>query len=166
MQPHTVAFEHVRVYLTARDTGDRLSPQTPLAFQPLEQPLENNPTIMLDPEQRFQTIEGFGGAFTDAAAETFCQLSEAEQQAVLRAYFDPSEGIGYTLCRTHINSCDFSSESYAYAGVPGDTALAHFSIEHDRRYRIPFIRKAIGVAGSMLRIFASPWSPPAWMKTQ
>jgi glucosylceramidase len=165
MQPHTVAFEHVRVYLTARDTGDRLSPQTPLAFQPLEQPLENNPTIMLDPEQRFQTIEGFGGAFTDAAAETFCQLSEAEQQAVLRAYFDPSEGIGYTLCRTHINSCDFSSESYAYAGVPGDTALAHFSIEHDRRYRIPFIRKAIGVAGSMLRIFASPWSPPAWMKT-
>jgi glucosylceramidase len=155
----------VDVWLTARDTGDRLAPKPPATFEPLEQPVEGAPTVMIDPTKRFQTIEGFGGALTDAAAETWAKLPPERQQEVLTAYFDPDEGIGYTLCRTHIHSCDFSSESYAYTEVPGDVELAHFSLDHDRRFRLPFIRAALEAAGAPVKIFASPWSPPAWMKT-
>jgi len=155
----------VDVWLTARDTGDRLALKPPATFEPLEQPVEDAPTVMIDPTKRFQTIEGFGGALTDAAAETWAKLPPERQQEVLTAYFDPDEGIGYSLCRTHIHSCDFSSESYAYTEVPGDVELAHFSLDHDRRFRLPFIRAALETAGAPVKIFASPWSPPAWMKT-
>jgi glucosylceramidase len=155
----------VDVWLTARDTGDRLSSKPAAAFGALEQPAEDAPTVMVDPTKRFQTIEGFGGALTDAAAETWAKLPPERQREVLTAYFDPDEGIGYSLCRTHIHSCDFSSESYAYTEVPGDVELAHFSLDHDRRFRLPFIRAALEAAGAPVKIFASPWSPPAWMKT-
>ena len=102
---------------------------------------------------------------TDASAETFFQLPESKQKEILKAYFDAETGIGYTLCRTPIHSCDFSSESYSYAEVPGDTLLEHFSIEHDREFKLPFIKKALQTANNKMKIFASPWSPPAWMKT-
>jgi glucosylceramidase len=155
----------VTVYVSARDTGERLAARPPVAMQPLLQPDEHQPTVMVDPRKTFQTMEGIGGALTDAAAETFAKLPPERQRELLRAYFDPEQGIGYSLARTHIHSCDFSSESYSYDDVPGDTALAHFSIEHDRRYKLPFIEAAIRAAGGSLKLFASPWSPPAWMKT-
>src|SRR6202012_1354248 len=66
--------------------------------------------------------------------------------------------------RTHIQSCDFSSESYSYI-KEGDVALKTFDVSHDEKYRIPFIKEAIAAAGGKLTLFASPWSPPAWMKT-
>src|SRR5207249_10925420 len=72
-------------------------------------------------------------------------------------------GIGYTLGRTNINSCDFSSESYTYV-TEGDSALASFSIAPDLRYKIPLIKRAMATSGNRLRLFASPWSPPAFMK--
>ena len=75
-----------------------------------------------------------------------------------------SKGIGYSLCRTNIHSCDFSSDSYMYAPT-GDKDLVHFSIAHDKRYRIPFIKAALAAAPQPFTLFASPWSPPAWMKT-
>ena len=145
--PSTPAsFSRVDVYLTARDTGDRLASHPSLAFSPLPQPDESDPTIMLDPSRTFQTIEGFGGALTDAAAETYYRLPEKSRRELLSAYFDPGGGIGYSLCRTHINSCDFSSASYAYDETPGDKRLEHFSIDHDRRFRIPFIKEALAEA--------------------
>jgi glucosylceramidase len=153
------------IYLTAKDSDYRLSETARLSFEDLIQPDEHNATIMIDINKTFQTIEGFGGALTDASAETFYKLPENRQQEILTAYFDPDKGIGYTICRTHINSCDFSSESYAYTEIAGDTALEHFSIDHDRMYRIPFIKSALRAAGGQLGLFASPWSPPAWMKT-
>jgi len=165
MSQPTSHFGQASVYLTARDTADRLARKDDVDFEPFEQPVENEPTMILDRTRTFQTIAGFGGAFTDAAAETFFKLSPERQQEILTAYFDPEQGIGYTLCRTHINSCDFSSSSYAYTEVPGDTTLEHFAIDHDRQYRIPFIRKALETSGGQMQIFASPWSPPAWMKT-
>jgi glucosylceramidase len=155
----------VRVWLTARDTGDRLSQKTPAAFAPLEQPDEHQPTVMIDPSKAYQTIEGFGGALTDAAAETWAKLPAERQRELLTAYFDRDKGIGYSLCRTHIHSCDFSSESYAYDEVAGDAELRHFSLDHDRKQKLPFIRAALARAGGPVKIFASPWSPPAWMKT-
>jgi glucosylceramidase len=106
---------------------------------------------------------GIGGALTDASAETFAKLSEAKQKELLNAYYSPSSGIGYTLARTHINSCDFSSSSYTYVS-DGDKQLKSFNIDHDRKFRIPFIKKAIETAGGNINTFVSPWTPPAWMK--
>jgi len=154
------------VYLTAKNTSNRLAntQQLPLNLKAPE-PDENFPVVILDPAKTFQTIVGFGGALTDAAAETFYKLPESRQQEILTAYFDRDKGIGYSLCRTHINSCDFSSSSYAYDDVKNDTLLSNFSIENDKEFRIPFIKAAIKATGNQLALFASPWSPPAWMKS-
>ena len=121
--------------------------------------------VSVDPTKRFQVIEGFGGAFTEAGAVTLQKLSPANRLLALRAYFDRSEGHAYSLCRTHINSCDFSLGNYAYTETPGDVELKHFSIERDRRALVPMIQEAQRIAGDSLKLFASPWSPPAWMKT-
>ena len=148
---------------TAQDSGERLSDQAPLGF--IDGSAPDVASITVDAGTRFQTIAGFGGAFTEAAAATFVKMPPEKQAEIIKAYFDPQEGHGYTLCRTHINSCDFSLGNYAYDEVDGDVDLAHFSIERDRQALIPMIKAALDVAGGALRLFASPWSPPAWMKT-
>lgn len=122
-------------------------------------------SIFIDSTVRYQEIEGFGGAFTEAAALTFFKLPAERQAEVLTAYFDPARGHGYTLGRTHINSCDFSLGNYAYAEVDGDAELRHFSIGRDRQAILPLIQAAERAAGRPLKLLASPWSPPAWMKT-
>ncbi len=151
------------VFTTAANTGLRLSQTEALAFAPFGQPFENQPCVFVDPSQAFQEFVGIGGALTDAAAETFAKLPPARQEELLRAYFDPEEGIGYTFARTNINSCDFSSGMYTYTGE-GDRGLKTFSIAPDERFKMPFIRKAMAAAGGALNLFVSPWSPPAWMK--
>jgi glucosylceramidase len=154
----------VTVYATAENTSLRLQQQeTKLSFSDMRQPLETQPCIFIDPTRKFQTFLGIGGAITDAAAETFAKLPVAKQQELLKAYFDPTAGIGYTLARTNIHSCDFSSGSYTYV-EDNDVALKTFSVAHDETYRIPFIKKAIAAAGGKLTLYVSPWSPPAWMK--
>lgn len=158
------ALTKATVFVTAADTPDRLHAGDPLQFKDLPSLDEGMLCVILDPTRRYQTIVGFGGALTDASAETFAKLPAPKQQEVLSAYFSP-EGLGYTFGRTHINSCDFSSDTYAYDNVPGDTALAHFTLEHDLKFRIPFIKAAIAASHGRLQLFASPWSPPAWMKT-
>jgi len=158
-----MAYALARHYLTARDNDNRLKLQGTL---PLQEKLGGGPaTVFVDPARQFQVIEGFGGAFTEASAVTLQKLSTANRERVLRAYFDPKEGHAYSLCRTHINSCDFSLGNYAYDEVPGDTELKHFSIARDRRALLPMIKDAQKIAGGNIKLFASPWSPPAWMKT-
>ncbi|RPJ24385.1 MAG: glucosylceramidase [Chloroflexi bacterium] len=156
-------MKKVRVVQTAKDTGDRLTPKEDLSLSP--GPGEAPHSIRIDASQCFQTIEGFGGAFTESAAVTFYKLPVEKQAEVLRAYFDPKTGIGYTFCRTHIHSCDFSSGNYAYDEVANDHELLHFSIERDRQALLPMIRAALQAAGGSLKLLATPWSPPAWMKT-
>jgi len=153
----------VVVYTTAKNTKDRLSITDTLQLRDFGQPLEKQAFIIVDPSHTFQTFLGIGGAITDAAAETFYKLPKAKQQEILQAYYDPQKGIGYTLARTNINSCDFSSQSYTYV-ADNDTALKTFNIKHDAKYRIPLIKAATKVAGGKMNVFASPWSPPAWMK--
>jgi glucosylceramidase len=116
-------------------------------------------------DSRGRTILGFGGAFTEAAAVALSQLSPARREEALRAYFDPETGSAYNLCRTHINSCDFSLSNYAYNETAGDVELEQFDISRDRKLLIPLIQDAQRIAGHSLRLLASPWSPPAWMKT-
>ena len=154
----------VVVYTTADKTEHRLTVTDKLPLKPLGQPLESQICVFVDPTKRSQTIVGIGGALTDASAEVFARLPPAKQQEILDAYFDPAKGIGYTLGRTNIHSCDFSSASYTYIDE-GDAALKSFSVEHDRQFRMPFIKKALATAGGKLTLFASPWSPPAFMKT-
>ncbi len=81
----------------------------------------------------------------------------------MTAYFDKENGIGYSFARTHIASCDFSSESYDYV-EENDAELKTFSIAHDKEFRVPFIKRAFEVADGDLKMFVSPWSPPGWMK--
>src|SRR6476619_4677173 len=159
-----LAARKIAVYMTADNTNHRISATGTLTFKPMGQPKETQVCVFVDPSTRFQTILGIGGALTDAAAETFAKLPPARQRELLDAYFDPDKGIGYTLGRTNIHSCDFSSASYTYID-DGDAALKSFSVQHDRQYRIPFTKQAIATAGGRLRLFASPWSPPAFMKT-
>jgi glucosylceramidase len=157
------AGETATVYLTAKNTPQRIAKMSELEWTELPQPPEKIDVIFLDPSKTFQTVVGIGGALTDASAETFFKLPAAKQQELIEAYFDPQNGIGYSLGRTNIHSCDFSSDSYTYV-AEGDTELKTFDVEHDRQYRIPFIRKALETAGRDFKLFASPWSPPAWMK--
>ena len=147
--------------LSARDTGARLSDQGALLAA---NPAEALPRVWVDSLRRFQTVLGFGGAFTEAGAVTWQRLGPAQRQALLRDYFDATHGHGYRLCRVHMNSCDFAMGNYAHAEVPGDVALQHFNIERDRLALLPFIQAALAVAGQPIQLLVSPWSPPAWMK--
>jgi len=160
----TRADRKITVYTTAKDTDQRLSPSGTIDFKPHGQPLETQTCVFVDPSKQFETFIGIGGALTDASAETCAKLPPAKQQELIDAYFDPNKGIGYTLARTNIHSCDFSSDSYTYV-KEGDAALSSFNVEHDRRYRLPFIKRAMAASGNNLKIFGSPWSPPAFMKT-
>jgi glucosylceramidase len=153
----------VTIYTTADKTELRLTKSGNLSFSDYHQPMETEPFVWVDAAVAFQPFAGIGGALTDASAETFAKLPKDKQAELLTAYYDPAKGIGYTLARTNIQSCDFSSGSYSYVGE-NDAQLKTFSVAHDEQYRIPLIKQAIAAAGGHLRLFVSPWSPPAWMK--
>ena len=159
-----VKYKTVKVYLTAKNTDNKITQKETLEFSAKPQPVETEVSVFVDPSKTFQTMLGIGAALTDASAETFYKLPKDKQKEFLTAYFDKEKGIGYTLARTHIQASDFSSESYSYI-KEGDTELKTFDVSHDLKYRIPFIKEAMAAAGGKLTLFATPWSPPAWMKT-
>jgi glucosylceramidase len=152
------------VYTTAALGEQKLERTGSLTFEKFKQPLETEVSLLINPEKKFQTFLGIGAALTDASAETFYKLSKDEQDRFMEAYFSVDKGIGYTLARTIIHSCDFSSGSYTYI-EEGDEDLSTFSIDHDKEFRLPFTKRAIEAAGGELLMYASPWSPPAFMKT-
>jgi glucosylceramidase len=156
--------KEVTVYTTAKDTDLRLTKTAEKSFADADQPLEWEVAVFVNPNKTFQTFWGIGASFTDAAAEVFAKLPEEKQEEFLTAHYDVDEGIGYTLARTPIHSCDFSSASFTYVSDE-DKELKTFSIDHDREYRIPMIKRAIEAAGGELPLYASPWSPPAFMKS-
>lgn len=155
--------QNAKVYVTASGTEHRLSVINTPAFEKALQPFENEVFILLDTLTKFQKFLGIGGAFTDASAETFYKLSAEKQQEFLRLYFDEKDGIGYSFGRTNINSCDFSSDMYTYVDE-GDKTLKSFNIAHDMKYKVPFIKACMAATKGKLKMFASPWSPPAYMK--
>jgi glucosylceramidase len=159
----SLASADIRVFVTSKSGGERLTEKGTIAFQ--KRSSDSLPSVYVDRSKQFQTIEGMGGAFTEAAAVTLRKLSPENQRLILKAYFDANEGNAYTLCRTHMNSCDFSTGNYAYDEVPGDTDLTHFSIERDQQALLPMIKAALAISKTPFKLFASTWSPPAWMKT-
>lgn len=154
----------VVAYTTADSTQLRLTATDTLSFKDMGQPVETQVCVFVDPTKTFQDYFGIGAALTDAAAETFYKMPKDKQQEILKAFFDKQSGIGYTVARTNINSCDFSSDTYNYVS-DSSKDLSSFNIDHDRKYKIPFIKESMAAAGGKLTLFASPWSPPAWMKT-
>jgi glucosylceramidase len=160
----STAGKKVTVYTTAEKTDYKITAVQTSEFKQKGQPFENEVIIFVDPDKTFQTFLGIGAALTDAAAETYAKMPKEKQQEFMQAYFSKEKGIGYSLARTNIHSCDFSSDIYTYISE-GDAALKSFSIQHDKQFRIPFIKQAIAAAGGKLTLYASPWSPPAFMKT-
>ena len=152
----------VTIYTTAKGTPLRISQNGKQGFKEFKQPLETQPCVFIDEYNTFQTFMGVGGAITDASAETFAKLPKEQQQALLKAYYHPEDGIGYNIARTNINSCDFSSFSYTYV-KENDKDLSSFDISHEFKYKIPMIKQAMETNGN-LSLYVSPWSPPAWMK--
>ncbi|TRX53052.1 glycosyl hydrolase [Fulvivirga sp. M361] len=155
--------KELTIFTTANQTDLRLQNTGNLEFKPARQPLESEVSIFVNPNKTFQEFIGIGGAITDASAEVFARLPDDKQEELLNAYYSEKEGIGYSLTRTTIHSCDFSTKSYTYVSDK-DKALNSFDISHDLEYRIPMIQRAIAAAGGELLLYASPWSPPAFMK--
>ncbi len=124
---------------------------------------ENAATLKIVPEEKFQTITGFGGAFTESSAYLLNQLGKENRKKIIDAYFS-EDGANYSLTRTHMNSCDFSLSNYSYSPVEGDKDLEHFSIEEDQDDLIPMIKEAMAASKDGFKIFGSPWTAAPWMK--
>ncbi len=110
-----------------------------------------------------QTMEGFGGCFNELGWTSLSKLSDGDRESVLRELFDPVAGARFSLCRMPIGANDFALKAYSYDETKGDFELKHFSIENDKATLIPFIHAAQRYQPK-LRVWASPWSPPSWMK--
>ena len=151
------------LYTTAKTTGQRLAEEQK-SFEAKGKATEADIAVYVNLDSRFQRLLGIGGAITDASAEVFAKLPDEKQQEMLKAYYDVEQGIGYSLARTPIHSSDFSSASFTYI-EEGDKELETFSIDHDQQFRIPLIKKATQAAGGALTLYASPWSAPAFMKS-
>lgn len=115
------------------------------------------------PEVNFQAFRGFGGAFTEAAAHIYAGMSEPKKKEIISGYFG-KEGLRYNFGRIHMNSCDFALGNYTYV-EEGDDTLKTFDISHDFKEIIPMIQDAKKEAEEEIQILMSPWSPPAFMKT-
>lgn len=150
------------IFETAKDTESRLR-----RLEPVERQLEGaklpSCIVKFDLNHQGQTFFGFGGALTESSGCVLDKLSPARRAEVLTAYFDAENGNGYTLARTHVNSCDFSLENWACVSEKDET-LESFSMERPMAYQIPLIRDALKTAGGKLKLMVSPWSPPGWMK--
>lgn len=146
----------VTVFETSAD-GNQLTAITP------DGSVGDPSIIIINPEKEFQTITGFGGSFTEASAYLLNQLSQANRDSIINAYFG-DDGARYSLTRTHINSCDFSLSNYSYAPEAGDTELNSFSVVEDEPDLIPMILDAQKASTDGFKIIASPWTAPPWMK--
>ena len=121
-------------------------------------------TLVIDPLAFQQTIEGFGACFNELGWTSLSVLSQSDRDSIFRELYAPGVGANFTMNRMPLGSNDFSLDYYSYDDMDGDFDLAHFSIEHDEATLLPFIRAA-KAQNPDLRIWASPWCPPAWMKT-
>lgn len=146
----------VEVYETS-ESGNQLTKVS--LFPSTEKSVE----VSISPEEKYQTIIGFGGSFTEASATLLNQLSIENQKKIIEAYFGES-GARYSLTRTHMNSCDFSLGNYSLAPEKDDMELNSFSLNEDLDDIIPMIKHAQAVSNDGFKIIASPWTAPPWMK--
>lgn len=134
--------------------------QEPLAFGEVT----GMPNVSVDVASPRQLVDGVGGCFNELGWTALGLLSDSDREGILSDFFTPGAGLNLSLCRMPVGANDFSTDWYSYDEVDGDFDLEHFSIEHDRATLVPFIQAAQRHQGD-LRLWASPWSPPTWMKT-
>ena len=167
-QRPAVARAAAAVHLSTADGARRLHREPDVAIAAAREPAEPQ-SIVLDADRRFQAMEGWGAALTDAAAHLIeTRLAPGERDRLLRELFGRGDGgIGLGMVRVPVGASDFSHRHYSYADLPPgetDPTLARFSIAPDRAERLPLLRRALAVNPG-LRVVASPWSAPGWMKT-
>lgn len=155
----------VQAWLTTADQAHLLEKQAELSFGTMS---GEGPVIYINENHRYQQMDGFGASMTDSSAWLiYTQMPETQRRAVMNALFSPVEGIGISMLRIPMGASDFVHDRpYTYDDMPQgetDPDLLHFSIEHDRAYIIPALKDALRLNPN-LRLIASPWSPPAWMK--
>lgn len=149
------------IYYASLSAGEA-NPVKEFTVKKYTEKIKKDKTIEFVPNCTFQTIEGIGGAFNENGAEALLSLDNNAQLDIIKNLFDIDKA-GFSLCRTAIGASDFSLDAYSYSEVAEDYNMNKFSIERDKKYVIPYIKLAISV-NPKLKIFGSPWSPPAWMK--
>ena len=162
------AGETTSVWLTKQDLSQALTQQGNVAFGADASSGYN--TIFVDENTSFQTFDGLGASLTDSSAWLLkYKVSAATQSAVMNQLFSPTQGIGLSWLRQPMGASDLSaSGNYSYddmpAGQSDDANLSHFSIAHDEAYIIPLLKQALALNPSA-KVMITPWSPPAWMKS-
>ncbi len=156
----------VQSWVSSSDMIRRLSAQKPLRFASGKS--SAGTVIGVDANQAFQSILGLGSSLEHSTCYNISKLPKARQEAVIESIVDPEKGIGMNLMRICIGTPDFTASPwYSYDDMPAgqtDPEIKHFSIEKDREYVLPILKMALR-QNPKLVFFASPWSPPAWMKT-
>lgn len=151
------------VYLTHKEEQEKIKKYN-LEEMLIKDIKSSSNSVKVNTKTKYQKILGFGGALTEASAYTLSKLDEKTKKEVLNSYYDSGEGIGYKFARLHINSCDFSLGNYTYVEEK-DMTLETFSLDRDEKYVLPLVREVKEISNNNLSILASPWSPPAYMKT-
>ncbi|MFF1817816.1 glycoside hydrolase family 30 beta sandwich domain-containing protein [Kribbella sp. NPDC058245] len=149
------------MWLTTADGSTLLARQADVTFGSAT----SGTTIDVNPGTTYQTMDGFGAAFTDSSTWlTWNKQSSSQRDALLTKLFDRTNGIGLSLMRLPIGASDFTANSADYTFDDTCCDLNDFSINHDKAFTIPVL-KAAKAKNSSLELMASPWTPPAWMKT-
>jgi glucosylceramidase len=155
----------VSAWVTTPDRAQLLNPQPAQVFN--SDGTRPGQMITVNPSQTFQTMDGFGASLTDSSAALLYQLPAAQRDQVMASLFDPTNGIGLSMLRQPIGSSDFTDEPhYTYDDLPSgqtDYTMAHFSTAHDDAQILPLLRRALQLNPG-LKIMATPWGQPAWMK--
>lgn len=158
----------VEVYLSTVDQTHLFTKVEDAAVFPKDQAPTSGFDVRINPNIKFQTIVGSGASFTDASAYLINQvLSNEDRDELMIKLFDREEGIGLSFIRQPMGASDFARDFYTYNDMPKgqtDETLQYFSIDHDRTDIIPLLKQALRINPD-LKIMASPWSAPGWMKT-
>ncbi|MBS23994.1 MAG: glucosylceramidase [Candidatus Marinimicrobia bacterium] len=155
--------DKLKIYVTSKD-----DPSKRISLSPIEELSKDTANIKskitIEPKNQRQEILGFGGSFTEASSSIYKELDKEKKEEIIESYFGKN-GNKYSMARTHINSCDFSLGNYAHVEDENDLELKTFSLERNKISLIPMINDALKKRKNKIKIMASPWSPPAWMKT-
>ena len=122
-----------------------------------------NADVTVNDTSMAQTFEGFGGAFNEMGWNYLSMLSATDRDRAIKLLFDATDGAHFVMGRIPIGASDYALQRYTDDETAGDTALTNFSISQDMKYLIPYVKAAQAVNGS-IRLWASPWTPPTWMK--
>ena len=153
-------------WLTSGDQTHKLSAISDAPWQPTSsgEP-DSNLTINIDAAQQFQSMEGLGFALTQGSAMALLQLPKIERQALLEELFSTELGLGISMLRITVGASDLSTSLYSYNSVANDTAMQHFSLDGPDNNSTFVILAEILAINPTIKLLASPWSAPPWMKT-